>query len=41
MSQRRISEQDAFREIQQRSMERNIPMPEVARSIIAAKELLG
>jgi response regulator NasT len=41
MSQRRISEHDAFREIQQKSMERNIPMPEVARSIIAAKELLG
>jgi two-component system, response regulator / RNA-binding antiterminator len=41
MTQRRISEQDAFREIQQRSMECNIPMPEVARSIIAAKELLG
>lgn len=41
MSQRRISEQDAFREIQQRSMERNIPMPDIARSIIAAKELLG
>jgi response regulator NasT len=41
MTQRQISEQDAFRELQQRSMERNIPMPEVARSIIAAKELLG
>ncbi|MEZ5784953.1 MAG: ANTAR domain-containing protein [Xanthobacteraceae bacterium] len=41
MSQRRISEHDAFREIQQRSMERNIPMPDIARSIIAAKELLG
>jgi response regulator NasT len=41
MTQRHISEQDAFREIQQRSMERNIPMPDVARSIIAAKELLG
>jgi response regulator NasT len=41
MTQRRISEQDAFREIQQKSMERNVPMPEVARSIISAKELLG
>jgi len=41
MTQRRISEQDAFRELQQTSMERNIPMPDVARSIIAAKELLG
>jgi response regulator NasT len=41
MSQRSITEQDAFRELQQRSMTRNIPMPEVARSIIAAKELLG
>jgi response regulator NasT len=41
MTQRRITEQDAFREIQHRSMQRNIPMPEVARSIIAAKELLG
>ena len=41
MTQRQISEQDAFREIQQRSMERNVPMPDVARSIIAAKELLG
>ena len=41
MTQRQISEQDAFREIQQRSMDRNVPMPDVARSIIAAKELLG
>jgi two-component system, response regulator / RNA-binding antiterminator len=41
MTQRRITEQDAFRELQQTSMERNIPMPDVARSIIAAKELLG
>jgi two-component system, response regulator / RNA-binding antiterminator len=41
MTQRQITEQDAFREIQHRSMERNIPMPDVARSIIAAKELLG
>ena len=31
MNQRQISEQEAFREIQQRSMERNIPMPDVAR----------
>jgi response regulator NasT len=41
MTQRSITEQDAFRELQRRSMTRNIPMPEVARSIIAAKELLG
>jgi response regulator NasT len=41
MTQRQITEQDAFREIQHRSMERNVPMPDVARSIIAAKELLG
>jgi two-component system, response regulator / RNA-binding antiterminator len=41
MTQRQINEQDAFREIQHRSMQRNIPMPDVARSIIAAKELLG
>jgi response regulator NasT len=41
MTQRQITEQDAFREIQQRSMDRNVPMPDVARSIIAAKELLG
>ncbi len=41
MEQRGISERDAFREIQLSSMRRNIPMPEVARSIIEAKELLG
>jgi AmiR/NasT family two-component response regulator len=41
MAQRQISEPEAFREIQQVSMQRNIPMPEIARSIIEAKELLG
>lgn len=41
MEQRGISESEAFREIQQSSMHRNIPMPHVARSIIEAKELLG
>ena len=41
MEQRGISEKEAFREIQQTSMQRNMPMPRVARSIIEAKELLG
>lgn len=41
MDQRGISESEAFREIQQSSMHRNLPMPHVARSIIEAKELLG
>ncbi len=41
MEQRGISEREAFREIQQSSMHRNTPMPQVARLIIEAKELLG
>lgn len=41
MEQRGISEKDAFREMQQSSMQRNISMPDMARSIIEAKELLG
>lgn len=41
MEQRNVSESEAFREIQEKSMTRNTPMPEMARSIIEAKELLG
>lgn len=41
MEQRGVSEKDAFRDIQDQSMKRNTPMPDMARSIIEAKELLG
>jgi response regulator NasT len=41
MQQRGIGEPDAFQELQRTSMQRNQPLPEIARSIIAAKELLG
>lgn len=41
MSQRGIGEGDAYRELQRVSMNRNEPIGDVARSIIAAKELLG
>lgn len=41
MQQRGISEHDALRQLQRTSMERNQPLPEVSRTIIAAKELLG
>lgn len=41
MQQRGISEGDAFRELQTSSMKRNEPLPKVAETIIAAKELLG
>lgn len=41
MEQRHVSEKEAFREIQNQSMKRNTPMPDMARSIIEAKELLG
>ncbi len=41
MQQRGISEEEALRELQRTSMQRNEPLPEVSRTIIAAKELLG
>ncbi|MBU2533993.1 MAG: ANTAR domain-containing protein [Alphaproteobacteria bacterium] len=41
METRRISEPQAFRYLQQTSMDRNESMPAVARTVIAAKELLG
>lgn len=41
MHQRSIAEPDAFRELQQTSMNGNKPLAEVARTVIAAKELLG
>ncbi len=41
MQQRGIPEPDAFHELQRTSMHRNQPLSEIARSIIAAKELLG
>lgn len=41
MQQRGISEHDAMRELQRKSMQRNETLPMVARTIIAAKELLG
>ncbi|MEO1205244.1 MAG: ANTAR domain-containing protein [Pseudomonadota bacterium] len=41
MQQRGISEPDALRELQRSSMQRNEPLHEVSKTIIAAKELLG
>ena len=41
MQQRGLSEPEAFRALQHASMQRNEPLTDVARSIIAAKELLG
>lgn len=41
MTQRGICEPDAFRELQETSMKRNQTLPDVARRIIEAKELLG
>ncbi|MEO1282397.1 MAG: ANTAR domain-containing protein [Pseudomonadota bacterium] len=41
MQQRGISEPDALRELQRSSMQRNEPLYEVSKTIIAAKELLG
>lgn len=41
IQQRAISEPDAMRELQHTSMKRNEPLAQVARTIIAAKELLG
>lgn len=41
MQQRGLNEPDAQRELQNKSMQRNEPLVEVARGIIAAKELLG
>lgn len=41
MQQRGISEPEAFRELQLTSMRRNESLPDVARTVIAAKELLG
>lgn len=41
MQQRGISEPDAFRQLQRTSMDRNETLAHVARSVIAAKELLG
>jgi response regulator NasT len=41
IQQRAISEPDAMRELQTKSMKRNEPIAQVARTIIAAKELLG
>ncbi len=41
MQQRGLPEPEAFRALQHASMQRNEPLTDVARSIIAAKELLG
>ncbi len=41
MTQRGIAETDAFRELQATSMRQNRRLPDVARRIIEAKELLG
>jgi len=41
IQQRSIGEADAMRELQHTSMKRNEPIAQVARTIIAAKELLG
>lgn len=41
MTQRGLAEPDAFRELQDTSMKRNQTLPDVARRIIEAKELLG
>ncbi len=41
MQQRGLAEPDAFRELQNTSMRRNQALPDVARRIIEAKELLG
>ena len=41
MQQRGISEHEALRELQRKSMHRNESLPVVARTIIDAKELLG
>ncbi len=41
MESRDLSEPDAFAYMQQLSMTRNTPLAEIARSIIAAKDLLG
>jgi response regulator NasT len=41
IQQRAISEPEAMRELQNKSMKRNEPIAQVARTIIAAKELLG
>lgn len=41
METRRISEPEAFRHLQTTSMQKNQSLPEVARTVIAAKELLG
>jgi response regulator NasT len=41
MTQRGIAETEAFRELQTTSMRQNRPLPDVARRIIEAKELLG
>lgn len=41
MESRGLTERDAFRHLQQTSMDRNEGLAEVARTVIAAKELLG